>query len=31
LKKEGRLLLGCYCHPKRCHGETIRRVLLERA
>lgn len=26
-KQTGRLTLGCYCTPKRCHGESIKRVL----
>lgn len=21
------VILGCYCYPKRCHGETIKRFL----
>jgi hypothetical protein len=25
----GKLRLFCWCTPKRCHAETIRRVLLE--
>jgi hypothetical protein len=24
---KGILELGCYCHPKRCHGDTIKRFL----
>ena len=23
----GRMNLGCYCAPKRCHGDTIKRYL----
>ena len=23
-KDTGQLVLGCYCSPKRCHGETIK-------
>lgn len=30
LRTNGRLVLGCYCAPKRCHGETIKRYLEER-
>lgn len=26
-KLEGHLTLGCYCSPKRCHGETIKRYI----
>ena len=26
-KSKGKLNLGCYCAPKRCHGETIARWL----
>jgi hypothetical protein len=26
-KENGQLILGCYCSPKRCHGETIKRFL----
>ena len=26
-KAQGYLILGCYCAPKRCHGETIKRFL----
>jgi len=33
LKKElvnkGNIQLGCWCAPKRCHGETIKKYLLE--
>lgn len=24
-----RVVLGCFCHPKRCHGETIKSWVLE--
>ena len=27
IAKQGDLVLGCYCAPKRCHGETIKRFL----
>lgn len=27
LAKQGDLVLGCFCAPKRCHGETIKRFL----
>ena len=27
LAQLGDLVLGCYCAPKRCHGETIKRFL----
>ncbi len=27
LAKRGDLVLGCFCAPKRCHGETIKRFL----
>lgn len=23
-KRDGHLILGCFCAPKRCHGETIK-------
>lgn len=26
---EGKLVLRCYCAPKPCHGDVIRKVLLE--
>lgn len=26
-RKQGQLTLGCFCAPKRCHGETIKRFL----
>lgn len=26
-KLEGHLTLGCYCSPKRCHGDTIKRYI----
>jgi hypothetical protein len=25
--RTGHLVLGCYCAPKRCHGDTIKRWL----
>ena len=27
IAKRGELVLGCYCAPKRCHGETIKGFL----
>lgn len=27
IAKRGGLVLGCYCAPKRCHGETIKGFL----
>jgi len=27
LAQRGELVLGCYCAPKRCHGDTIKRFL----
>lgn len=27
IAKEGDLVLGCFCAPARCHGETIKRFL----
>ena len=27
LAQRGDLVLGCYCAPRRCHGETIKRFL----
>lgn len=27
LSKQGDLVLGCYCTPRRCHGDTIKRFL----
>ena len=27
LAQQGDLILGCYCAPKRCHGETIKAYL----
>ena len=27
IHKQGDVILGCYCYPKRCHGETIKRFL----
>jgi len=29
LKQYGKLELFCWCYPQRCHGETIRKYLLE--
>jgi uncharacterized protein YeaO (DUF488 family) len=29
-KDKGELTLVCYCSPKRCHAETIKRYLEER-
>lgn len=29
LSKQGHVVLGCYCAPKRCHGDTIKRWLEE--
>ena len=26
-KTQGYLVLGCYCFPKRCHGDSIKRLL----
>lgn len=28
-KEEGSLTLLCHCHPKRCHAESIRDMLLK--
>lgn len=28
-KKHGKLRLFCWCAPKRCHAETIRKYILE--
>ena len=28
-KRDGRVVLGCYCAPARCHGETIKRFIEE--
>lgn len=30
LKKYGKLRLFCWCAPKQCHAETIKKYLLER-
>ena len=30
LAEKGDLLLGCYCSPKRCHGDTIKEYLDKR-
>lgn len=27
IARNGDLILGCYCHPKRCHGLTIKQWL----
>lgn len=27
LAKQGDVVLGCYCSPKRCHGDTIKKFL----
>ena len=27
LAREGELVLGCFCAPNRCHGETIKSFL----
>lgn len=27
LASQGELVLGCFCSPRRCHGETIKRFL----
>lgn len=27
LAAQGNLVLGCFCAPKRCHGDTIKRFL----
>lgn len=27
LAKRQNIVLGCYCSPKRCHGETIKKFL----
>lgn len=29
LFERGELTLGCYCYPKQCHGESIRRQILK--
>lgn len=28
LAREGDVILGCFCSPKRCHGDTIRAWLI---
>lgn len=28
-KKYGKLELFCWCYPKRCHGETIKKFLMK--
>jgi hypothetical protein len=30
LAEEGALTLGCYCSPKRCHGDSIKKVIERR-
>jgi len=30
LARAGDLVLGCFCSPQRCHGDTIRRYLNDR-
>lgn len=30
IARDGALVLGCFCAPKRCHGETIKRFLESR-
>lgn len=30
LKRDGKIILGCFCAPKRCHGDTIKRYLMNR-
>lgn len=27
IARDGDLVLGCFCAPKRCHGDTIKRFL----
>ena len=27
LSKQGDVVLGCFCAPKRCHGQTIKRFI----
>lgn len=27
LSQKGDLILGCFCYPKRCHGDTIKKFL----
>jgi hypothetical protein len=29
-EKEGKLSLVCWCKPKPCHGDVVRRVILDR-
>jgi hypothetical protein len=31
LAAKGDLKLGCFCAPRRCHGDTIKRFLLSHA
>lgn len=28
LKRDDIIILGCFCAPKRCHGDTIKRYLM---
>lgn len=28
-KRKGKITLGCYCSPKRCHADTIAKYLTE--
>ena len=30
LAKQGDLVLGCFCAPRRCHGDTIKKYLDDR-
>lgn len=27
-KKEGHIVLGCFCSPKRCHGDIIKNLMI---
>lgn len=27
LAKNGNVAIGCWCHPKRCHGDTIKKAI----
>ena len=29
LARQGSLVLGCYCAPRQCHGDTIKRFLTD--
>lgn len=29
LSKKEDVILGCYCHPKKCHGDYIKQVIKE--